>query len=481
MGVLARGRPDGRARDAGELTVAREAHLVRRPAHLREHARVSPNLDGVRVKLGRARQHLEELRSVLAPTSNPSSFSLSRAPAEGNPLEDRIPRRRASRAYASGTVWPMDSGNDSRRPTDGIGEPSKLTAASTRPPAPTACTGIALSTTGADHVAARTIEWGHFDLDSKLIVSPRGHEYTSALPMGKHGLGWTGRYGFVGISVSQDQFIGEGMNEAGLNAGLFYFKGYGSLAPFDPEDVANRVVDMDLVRWILSQFASVDEVRAALPSITMAPIYIDDDGHPSPTAHWRVTDAAGGSIVIEIIDEGQVHVYDNRVGVVTNPPHFPWHVMNLDNYVNVRPGTVAQHQTGDLTVTSFGSGTAALGLPGDFSPPSRFVRAAFFRATTPPLATVDDAVSHAFHILHNFDIPIGVEFGDDERDHIPDLPSATQWTAASDLSNRRFFYTTMHDSAVKMVNLDRLDFDRPLETTHDLDQRRFTFRDVTPA
>jgi choloylglycine hydrolase len=271
------------------------------------------------------------------------------------------------------------------------------------------------------------------------------------------------------------------LDQAGLNAGLFYFREYGSLAPFDPDDGANRLVDMDLVWWMLSQFASIGEVRAALPSITVAPVYIDDGGRPSPTAHWRVTDAAGGSIVIEIVDEGQVHVYDNHVGVITNPPHFPWHITNLNNYVNVRSGTVARHTTGDLTLTSFGSGTAALGLPGDFSPPSRFVRAAFVRATTPPLATADDAVAHAFHILHNFDIPIGVEFGEDERDQLPDLPSATQWTAASDLSNRRFFYTTMHDSTVKLVDLNRLDFEQPAETAHDLDQGRFTFLDVTPV
>ena len=100
-------------------------------------------------------------------------------------------------------------------------------------------------------------------------------------------------------------------------------------------------------------------------------------------------------------------------------PHFPWHVTNLDNYINVRPGTVAQRTTGDITLTSFSSGTAAIGLPGDFSPPSRFVRAALFRATTPPLARADDAVSHAFHILHSFDIPIGVKFDEDERDQIP--------------------------------------------------------------
>ncbi len=260
-------------------------------------------------------------------------------------------------------------------------------------PAPAGCTGIALATTAGDHVIARTIEWAHFDRASKLIVSPRGHRYTSSLPMGKSGVSWTSTHGFVGIAVSQDHFIVEGMNEAGLNAGLFYFKGYGSLAPFDPDDVADNLIDMDLVRWMLSRFATVEEVRAALTQVTVVPVFIDEHGEPSPTAHWRVTDAAGGSIVIEITDGGVVHVYDNHVGMITNPPDFPWQFTNLNTYVNILPGTVAEHTVGDLTFASFGGGTGALGLPGDYSPPSRFVRAAFFRATAPPVPTTVDAVS----------------------------------------------------------------------------------------
>ena len=359
---------------------------------------------------------------------------------------------------------------------------SGATGRATRIPAPAAgaCTGISLSTTQGDHVHARTIEWGHFDLNSKLIVSPRGHRYTSALPMDKSGISWTGKYGFVGISVSQDNFIGEGMNEAGLNAGLFYFKGYGSLAPFDPEDVATSIIDMDLVRWMLSQFSTVDEVKGAFPSLKVAPVFIDADGNPSPTAHWRVTDKAGGSIVIEIVDGGKVHIYENHVGVITNPPDFPWQVTNLNNYVNVRPGTVAPRAVDDLQLTSFGTGTAAWGLPGDFSPSSRFVRAAFFRSTAPPLDTPLDAVSQAFHILDNFDIPIGVEFGDDERQHIPDIPSATQWTAVSDLASGMFYYKTMRDSAVKRVDLNQINFDSGSESAYALDKGSFTFQDVTP-
>jgi choloylglycine hydrolase len=343
-----------------------------------------------------------------------------------------------------------------------------------------ACTGISLTTTRNAHVHARTIEWGNFDLESRLIISPQGHAYTSVLPDGKTGLTWTSKLGFVGISVSSDRFIGEGVNEAGLTAGLFYFKGYGSLAPYDTEDTADSITDMDFVRWMLSQFRSVDEVRAALETITIVPVYIDDQGVPSPTAHWRVTDRGGASIVIEIIDDGRITIHNNDVGVLTNSPGFEWQVLNLNNYIHLAPGTSPPRTIGEHELESFGVGTASRGLPGDISPPSRFVRAAFYVNTAPPLETSLDAVSQAFHILHNFDIPVGTEFGAAEREHMPDLPSATQWTAVIDQTNGVFYFTSMHDSAVRKVDLNQIDFVQGEETARPLDQGRFTAQDVTP-
>jgi choloylglycine hydrolase len=343
-----------------------------------------------------------------------------------------------------------------------------------------ACTGISLATTVGDHIHARTIEWGNFNLNSKLIVSARGHSYTSQLPEKKTGLTWENKHGFVGISVSDDRFIGEGMNEVGLNAGLFYFPGYGSLAPYDPDDTGNNVADMDLVRWMLSQFSTVDEVKANVDKIKVVPIFIDAAGQPSPTAHWRVADKSGGSMVIEIMDKGKVHIYDNKVGVLTNSPDFPWMMTNLNTYINIQPGTVAPREVGGQKLRSFGVGTASFGLPGDISPPSRFVRAAFYRNTAPPLETPLEAVSQAFHILANFDLPIGIEFGEDERNNIPNLPSATQWTAASDLSSGRFYYKTMYDSSIKQVDLNEIAFDGGAEMAHALDKGTFTYKDVTP-
>ena len=285
----------------------------------------------------------------------------------------------------------------------------------------------------------------------------------------------------MGISVSDDRFIGEGVNEAGLSAGLFYFKGFGSLTPYDPKNAAETITDMDFVRWMLSQFETVGEVRSALDGIRIVPVHIDESGEPSPTAHWRAADRDGNSIVIEIVDNGKITIHDNSVGVLTNSPGFQGHLLHLSNYVSLEPGTAPPRRFGDYEARSFGIGTAFHGLPGDISPPSRFVRAAFFVATAPAMETAEHAVSQAFHILHNFDLPLGTEFGDSQRAHIPDLPSATQWTAVSDQTNGLFYFTSMHDSAVRKVDLRRIDFSADDEIVRPLDNGRFTVQDVTPA
>ena len=343
-----------------------------------------------------------------------------------------------------------------------------------------ACTGISLTTTDGKSVHARTIEWGSGPLDSRLIVAPRGISFTSELPRDKRGVSWTNRYGYVGISLVVDHIIGEGMNEAGLNAGLFYFPGYGSYAPYDPEDTARNLSEIDVTRWMLGQFATVAEVRAALAGVTVAPPHLDEQGRAPPTVHWRVTDAQGASVVIEIIDGGKVQVYDNPVGVITNSPGFPWHLTNLNNLVNVQPGTAPVRDLGGQRIFSFGAGTAALGLPGDFSPPSRFLRAAFFRNTAPATGTPLEAVEQAFQILANFDIPIGTVFAPADRASMPDMPSATHWTAVSDPTSRKFYYTTMNDRRVKVVDLGRLDFEGDRVKAHPIDGGRFVVEDATP-
>lgn len=325
-----------------------------------------------------------------------------------------------------------------------------------------ACTGITIKTEDNKMIQGRTIEYGEGNLNSKLVVSPRGKEFQSLTPEGKfEGLKWKAKYGFVGASLINEMFIGEGINEAGLNAGLFYFPHYGSLSKFEKKDANKSLVDMQFVSWILSNFSTVDELKKDLKNIKIVNIALDENGNPLPTAHWRVGDANGNNIVIEIVNNGEVKIHDNKVGVISNSPDYEWHIKNLNNYINVHAGNAKNYNMNGQEIFSFGAGTGALGLPGDITPPSRFVRAFYYLSTARKLENSKEGVNEAFHILNNFDLPIGVEYSSEHKEYIPkDLKSATQWTAISSLNDREFYYKTMYNSQIRKVDLKKIDFSK---------------------
>ena len=334
-----------------------------------------------------------------------------------------------------------------------------------------ACTGISLKAKDGGVVMARTIEWGSSDLNSLLSVIPRGYSQTSYTPSGKNGLTFTAKYGYVGVALASPEFIGEGMNEAGLSAGLFYYPNYGSYEIYDASKKEPYLADMQVVAWMLSQFATVDEVKEHFNDVKVISIIPGEDGkvgNGSATAiHWRVGDPSGAQIVIEI-EEGVVHIYDNPVGVLTNAPGFQWHLLNLNNYVNLYSGSAQKWEMGSRTISQFGAGSGFLGLPGDITPPSRFVRAAFYVATAPARATSYDAAMECFTILDNFNIPIGIEYPAGKAPE--DIPSATQWTSVSDLANLDFYYKTMYNSTVRKVSLKDIDFGKVKYQTRPLDK-----------
>lgn len=189
-----------------------------------------------------------------------------------------------------------------------------------------ACTGITLTTKDNSMILARTIEWGGSDLNSQYVVVPRGYEQYSYIPGGKlSGMKFTARYGYIGLSVEQKEFVAEGLNEAGLSAGLFYFPGYGRYENYDPRLKDSSIADLQLVSWILGNFSTVDEAMRAIKQIHIVPI----DPRAS-TVHWRMADITGKQIVLEIVD-GQPNFYENTLGVLTNSPGFEWHMTNLNN------------------------------------------------------------------------------------------------------------------------------------------------------
>lgn len=316
-----------------------------------------------------------------------------------------------------------------------------------------ACTGISLSAADSSRVVARTIEWGGSDLNSQYVIVPRGYVQQSYVPGGvTDGKRFAARYGYVGLAVEQKEFVAEGLNEAGLSAGLFYFPGYGEYEAYVEAEKAESVADLQLVPYILATCATVDEVKKAIEGIHV--IAIDPR---ASTVHWRFTEPSGRQIVLEIVG-GKPNFYENELGVLTNSPGFEWQLTNLNNYVNLFPGSAPAKKLGNRELKSFGAGSGFLGIPGDVTPPSRFVRAAFYQATAPLQKTGEDAVLQGFQILNNFDIPVGIEFADGK---IPaDIPSATQWTSATDVTHRVIYYRTMYDSAIRRIDLNKIDFSK---------------------
>ena len=327
-----------------------------------------------------------------------------------------------------------------------------------------ACTGITLKGKDGGTVAARTIEWAESVMNSLYVVVPRNQELQSLTPSGTDGVKFKAKYGFVGLAVEQQEFMVEGVNEKGLSAGLFYFPNYGKYQPFDPMQKDKSLADFQVVSYVLAKCSSINEVKRELEKVRI--INIDPR---SSTVHWRFTEPSGRQVVLEIVDE-VMHFYENPLGVLTNSPGIEWHWTNLNNYINLQPGSAPEHPFGPVAMKSFGHGSGMLGLPGDFTPPSRFVRAVFFQLTAPQQPNAEGCVFQAFHLLNNFDIPAGTEVPMGQAS--VDLPSATQFTVATDTGNRMLYYRTMYNSTIRCIDLKSIDFNQVKYQSYPLDEAK---------
>ena len=325
-----------------------------------------------------------------------------------------------------------------------------------------ACTGITLKSKDGATIAARTIEWAESVMNTMYVVVPRNQELQSLTPSGMDGLKFKTKHGFIGLAVEQKEFMVEGINEKGLSAGLFYFPNYGKYPSFEESEKDKSLADFQVVSYVLAECSTVDEVKEALKKVRV--INIDPR---SSTVHWRFTEPSGRQIVLEIVNE-VMHFYENPLGVLTNSPGLEWHLMNLNNYINLQPGNAPDHPFGPLEMKNFGHGSGLLGLPGDFTPPSRFVRAAFFQLTAAQQPDAQRSVIQAFHLLNNFDIPVGTEMPWGKVS--VDMPSATQFTVASDTHNRMIFYRSMYNSNIRCIDLKSINFDKVKYQSKPLDE-----------
>ena len=314
-------------------------------------------------------------------------------------------------------------------------------------PTAQACTAFRLVAKDGGVVYGRTMEFG-FDVKSDVVVVPAGTEISGSLPTGGKGITYKTKYGMVGATVVGLPVIVDGINDQGLAVGLLYFPGYASYPEAMPENKSRAMAPHELGNWILGNFATVDEVKTALKDVVLVPVMVEAIKQPAPV-HFIVYDRSGKSIVIEPLDK-TLKSFDNPLGVLTNSPNFEWHTTNLRNYLNLMAKNAPAVDLKGMKLTQFGQGSGMLGLPGDATPPSRFVRAVAYSQGAIPAETNKDAVLKAFHILNAFDIPVGVVREEHEGELHTDY---TVWSSVADLKDLTWSFKTYNDQSIRTIDL----------------------------
>lgn len=316
-----------------------------------------------------------------------------------------------------------------------------------------ACTSFLMRTSDGGAVYGRTMEFG-FDLQSNVIVVPRQFAMSSTGADGKPGMAWKAKFAAVGMNALGTTSLTDGLNEKGLVGGVLYFPGFAGYADPAKVDPARSLAPWDFLSWALTSFATVAEVKAALEGISLINVKQPQLGF-TPPVHYTLHDASGASLVVEPVD-GTLKVYDNPLGVVTNSPEFSWHLTNLRNYVKLSPHNAPPLTVNGETFAPFGMGSGLLGIPGDPTPPSRFIRALGYTLSVQRVPSGIGSVRLAEHILNNFDIPRGwIREGAESKVPL----EYTQWSTVADLTNKIYYVKAYDDQVLRAVELKGFDLD----------------------
>ncbi len=315
-------------------------------------------------------------------------------------------------------------------------------------PSADACTALHLTAKDGGVVVGRTMEFG-LDTKSDAVIVPAESKLTSSLPDKSQGIQYTTKYGFVGLNFMEKRMVVDGMNEKGMYVGALYLPGYADYQKGTPENAAKSMAPEDYVAWLLGNFASVAEVKANYDKVVLVQNPQKEIGGQSFPGHFLITDDSGAAIVIEPINK-TLKLYENPIGILTNSPGFDWHMINLSNYANLSAVNVKPLDFSNTTIKTFGQGSGLVGLPGDYTPPSRFVRAVVFSQSAIKLPTAAETVFQMFHIMNAFDIPFG-SIQEKTKDAIH--YDYTQWTTVADLKNKKYAFKTYSDQSIRSIDL----------------------------
>ena len=323
------------------------------------------------------------------------------------------------------------------------------------------CTSFLLKGSDGGAVYGRSMEFG-MPLNSQLMISPRGYACQGVGIDGKAGTGlnWTSKYAVAGMNILGLPTYADGMNEKGLVGGLLNAPFTAQYQDVSQADSANSINSSQILLYALTNFATVDEVKAGLKKIFVNCSTVAQYKNQTPPVRVPLHDAKGNSIVIEYI-KGQLVITDNPTHVCTNDPVLSDQFNNIGNYANLTNIELKPLVINGSTYQSPSSGNGLHGLPGDYLSPSRFIRALFLSKSVPTSYTTEKMVNAAWHITGSFDIPPGAITltADNPYGGGVDGIEITEWIIVADNKNMIYNVKMFETTNVYAFDLKKINFD----------------------
>lgn len=295
-----------------------------------------------------------------------------------------------------------------------------------------------------EHYFGRTLDY-EVSYGEEVVVTPRNYPFhfrhMGSLPT---------HYAIIGMATVAGDYplYYDATNEKGLSMAGLNFPGNADYKPL--AEGKDNVATFELIPWILGQCATVQEARSRFERMNLADTPFSPQFPVSPL-HWIIADQSC-AITVESVREG-IRIYDNPVGILTNNPPFDYQMTNLTNYMSLSTEPPENHFSDALSLTPYSRGMGMLGMPGDLSSASRFVRAAFTKLHSVSGTSESESISQFFHILGSVAQQRGcVHMGEGKYE-------ITIYTSCCNTERGIYYYTTYENSQITGVDMHRENLD----------------------
>lgn len=306
------------------------------------------------------------------------------------------------------------------------------------------CTAVTYKTN--DFYMGRTLDYD-FSYGDEITVTPRNYSFTL-----RHGGKLENHYAIIGMAHVAGNYplYYDAINEKGLGIAGLNFVGNATYKPVDPSSSKHQITQFELIPFILGTCASLKEAKEALKNMDLVDTPFSPQ-LPVGSLHWLIANETG-SITVEAVKEGLM-IYDNPTGVLTNNPPFPQQMFQLNNYMHLSPKQPVNTFSKDLPLNAYSRGMGALGLPGDLSSSSRFVRASYVKMNSRCNGDELSSVSQFFHILGSVDQQRGCCEVTEGKYEI------TLYTSCCNCDKGIYYYTTYENHQISAVDMHHEDLD----------------------